>query len=127
MRPIACAAALLAAAIALGGCRVPYMADYADMTTFADPLPPAGTPSSELWDWFVENGYVQGPRVRQSMAELRRAPGDPLVYAVAADRRWWLTQQRTVRDLCVTQKVVYYRLDAAGNLMEAVQNHRSAC
>ena len=111
----------------LGACRMPYMADLADMTVMQESFPPAGTSSAGLEAWFAKQGYTAGPRVYQAAAELSRRPGDPLVYAQPHQRRWWLTQQRSVRDLCVTRRVIYYRLDAEQKLMHAIRTHRSQC
>ena len=109
------------------GCRPPYSSEIADMTVLAEELPPRGTPLVELQAWFDAAGYVEGPTVRQSRAELTRRPGAPLVYARAEDRLWWRTRQRTIRDFCVTRRVVYYRLAPGGALVEAIPAHRSQC
>ncbi|MEO1490661.1 MAG: hypothetical protein AAFV19_00725 [Pseudomonadota bacterium] len=113
--------------LALGACRVPYPHEYANFTAFPEPVPPVGTPVAELDAWFHKRGYGPGPRVRQSEAELRRQPGEPLVYSVEADRTWWLTQHRVIRDFCVTQKTIFYRLDAEDRLQKAVQGKFSQC
>lgn len=118
---------ILIAMLCLAGCRAPYMSDYADWTTGPDDLPAIGTKVADLDAWFRQANYAPGPRVHQSEAELRRRPGDPLAYSLAADKRWWLSQSRTVRDLCVTQKTIYYRLDDGGALMHAIQAKRSQC
>jgi len=118
---------LLAAAVLLGACRMPYMADYADMTVRPEKFPPVGTAVPALTAWFDAHGYVPGPKILQSEAELRRRPGDPLVYARPTDRVWWRTEGRTVRDLCVTERTIYYRLGASGHLTQAVRTHRSQC
>ncbi len=128
MRRAAILVAVLSAVIlGLGACRMPYMADYADMTVMAEDFPPAGTSRAALQDWFDENGYAPGPRVLQAEGELRRRRGEPLVYALQSDRRWWLTETRSVTDLCVTTRVVYYRVDPRGNLLQAVRTHSSQC
>lgn len=113
--------------LALAGCRVPYTADIANFGAFPEPVPPAGTPVVDLEQWFIKRGYGPGPRVLQSEAELRRSPGDPLVYALEAERQWWLTQHRTIRDFCVTRKTIYYQIDGAGALQRAVQGRMSQC
>lgn len=111
----------------LAACRVPYTADLADMTVLSEDLPPTGTSAADLGSWFQTNGYAAGPRVHQTVAELLRRPGDPLVYARQQDKQWWLSQQRNVRDVCVTQRVIYYRLAPNGTLAQAIPNHRSQC
>jgi len=68
--------------LALGACRFPYMHDYANFGAFPEPVPPVGTSVAELDKWFFKRGYGPGPRVRQSEAELRRQPGEPLVYCL---------------------------------------------
>jgi len=113
--------------LAAAGCRAPYSSDLADLTVLPETFPPVGTPAPALATWFDNRGYAPGPRVHAAEASLRRRPGDPLVYATEADKRWWLTRIRSVRDLCVTTRTIYYRLDAAGGLLQAVQNHRSQC
>lgn len=118
---------LLVTLVMLGACRVPYMSDWADMTVRPEAFPPVGTAPAALDAWFAAHGYAPGPTVRQSEAELRRRPGDPLVYARAEDKLWWLTQHRTQRDFCVTRRVIYYRLDPGGALVQAIQSHRSQC
>lgn len=120
-------AALIAATFLLMSCRAPYMSDLADMTVLPETFPPVGTPAAVLDTWFNNRDYAPGPRVHQAEASLRRRPGDPLVYAHAAHKMWWHTRSRTVRDVCVTERTIYYRLDASGGLLQAVQNHRSQC
>ena len=119
--------ATLAVAVALAGCRAPYMADYAAMTVLPEDLPRPGIDVPALEAWFQQHGYAPGPKVLQAEGELRRRPGDPLIYAQPGDREWWLTQQRTVKDLCVTQRTIYYRLAADGRLSRAIGTHRSYC
>lgn len=118
---------LLILVLVLAGCRAPYMSDYADMTTSPDEMPQVGTSKADLDDWFRTTGYAPGPRVQQSEAELMRSPGDPLSYSLMADKRWWFSQSRAIRDLCVTQKIIYYRLDDSGALKQAIQTKRSQC
>lgn len=118
---------LLALLAATAGCRAPYMSDYADMTVMSETFPPVGTPVAALNAWFDDRGYAPGPQVYQAEASLRRRPGDPLVYARQIDKSWWLTRARSVQDLCVTERTIYYRLDAQGQLVHAIQNHRSQC
>ena len=118
---------LVAILFVLGACRMPYMSDLADMTVIPEKFPPLGTNVAELDIWFERHGYAPGPRGYQAEASLRRRPGDPLVYALDADKMWWYTRSQSVRDLCVTQKTVYFRLDNAGSLVHAIQNHRSQC
>ena len=124
MRLLIC---VLAAAIAVSGCRAPYMAEVSDMVVQPDDLPTPGMTEPELVAWFEERGYVPGPRVRQSEAELRRRVGDPLVYAQPGDQRWWLTVHRTVRHACVTKRSIYYSVTPDGRLERAIYNHRSQC
>lgn len=118
---------LIVAVMLVASCRAPYMSDLADMTVLPETFPPVGTPSVALDTWFNNRDYAPGPRVHQAEASLRRRPGDPLVYAVQADKMWWYTRSRSVRDVCVTERVIYYRLDASSNLIQAIQNHRSQC
>lgn len=109
------------------GCRAPYSSDVADWTVLPETFPAVGTSEAVLNIWFDNRGYAPGPKVHQAEASLRRRPGDPLVYAVASEKRWWHTRARSVRDFCVTTRTIYYRLDAAGTLLQAVQTHRSQC
>lgn len=118
---------VIAAVLILGACRMPYMADLADMTVRKEDFPPAGTSRSALAAWFRTNGYSPGPRVLQAEAELTRRPGEPLVYAQPGQQVWWLTQQRAVRDLCVTRRVIYYRFGRDRKLAHAIRTHRSQC
>jgi hypothetical protein len=115
------------AALALAGCRVPYTSDIANFGAFPEPVPPPGTSVIDLESWFYKRGYGPGPRVLQSEAELRRDPGEPLVYALQAEREWWLTQHRVVRDFCVTKKTIYYQLDGSNALTRAIQGRISQC
>ena len=119
--------ALFLALMAMTACRVPYTADLADLTVWPDEMPPAGTSAEALDAWFHEEDYAPGPRVWQAEAELRRRPGAPLTYTLEKDRLWWLTRTQVVRDFCVTQKTIYYRVDGNGALDRAIQSHRSAC
>ena len=119
--------ALFAFIVLLGACRVPYSADVADMTVRSDGLPSAGTSKADLNRWFTALGYAPGPRVHQSVAALTRRPGDPLPYTHALDKLWWQTQSRSVRDLCVTTRTVFYRMGTDGLLEQAIQSHRSQC
>ncbi len=109
------------------GCRAPYSSEYADMAISHDELPPIGTTSEALATWFNQQGYVPGTTVVQATAELTRRPGEPLVYALPADKQRWLTQHRTVRHVCFTTKTVYYRVDAQGALLQAIPTKRSQC
>ncbi len=122
MRPL-----ILSLILVLGACRAPYMSDIADLTVMPDDLPPTGTPEAALNIWFDDNRYAPGPRVWQAEAELRRLPGAPLAYATEKDRSWWLSRARTVRDFCVTQKYIYYKLDDNGALTRAIMSARSQC
>lgn len=118
---------LFVALVALAGCRAPYMSDYADMLTRPDDLPAPGISKAALGAWFVQHGYVAGPPVLQSEAELRRRPRAPLVYARPGDREWWLTAHRTVQHVCVTRHTIYYTLDPGGALARAVRAHHNYC
>lgn len=108
-------------------CRVPYTSDLADWSVLSFDLPEEGTAPDDLGRWFESEGYVAGPKVFQTEAELRRRPGTPLVYALPGERSWWLSQVQTVRDLCVTQKFIYYRTRDDGRLARAVGAVRSQC
>lgn len=108
-------------------CRPIYGRDVANFTAFPEKLPAVGTPLGDLEVWFDKLGYAPGPDVFQSEGELRRQPGAPLVYAIETDRDWWRMRVRTVQDYCVTQKFIYYQLDAGQNLLKAIQNKRSVC
>ncbi len=119
--------AILAVAVLLGACRAPYMSDVADLTVLPYEIPPYGTPAPVLAAWFDENRFAPGPRVYQAEAELRRVPGAPLAYALDADRSWWLTRTQIVRDFCMTQKIVYYKLDGNEALSRAILTNRSQC
>lgn len=118
---------LLIAAVLLGGCRGYYLNEIADLTVIPFEIPPYGTPEAELNAWFDEHRFAPGAQVFQAEAELRRLPGAPLVYALDADRSWWLTRAQTLRDFCFTQKIVYYKLDDAGALARAILTARSEC
>ena len=122
MRPTIILALLLCSA-----CRAPYMSEIADLTVRPFEIPPYGTPAPELHQWFDENRFAPGARVLQSESELRRLPGSPLVYALESERSWWLTRMQTVRDFCVTQKIVYYKLDQNEALARAIMTSRSQC
>lgn len=117
----------VAAAVALAGCRAPYMADYANAIVQPDDLPSPGIDRAAVTVWFEERGYAPGPKVLQAEAELLRRPGDPLIYAAPGDRLWWLTAHRTVHHACVTTRTIYYRFDPNGHLARAIYNHRSQC
>lgn len=119
--------AVLIAAAALSGCRAPYMSDYANMLTRPDELPVPGIDETALAAWLAERGYVSGPPVLQSEAELRRRPNAPLVYAQPGDRDWWLTAHRTVQHACVTRHTIYYKLDPGGALAYAVRAYHNYC
>ena len=118
---------IVLALLACAGCRAPYMHEIADMTVREYQIPPYGTPAGELNAWFDANGFAPGARILQSESELRRPPGAPLVYALEADRTWWLSRMQTVRDFCVTQKIVYYKLDTEKKLSHAILTSRSQC
>lgn len=113
--------------LATVACRPIYGRDVANLTAFPEHLPAIGTSTSDLEVWFDNRGYAPGPSVFQSEGELRRQPGSPLVYALEADRLWWHTRVRTVQDYCVTQKFIYFQVDADGGLSQAIQNKRSVC
>lgn len=118
---------LVLAAFALAACRVPYTHEIADLTVWPEEFPQAGTSSSDLNNWFVAQGYAPGPNVLQARAALMRRPGDPLIYARASEKTWWLTQSRSVRDFCITTRTIFYKLGPDKTLAEAVQTHRSQC
>ena len=122
MRPLIALVLLLCAA-----CRAPYMSEIADLTVRPFAIPPYGTPASELNAWFDENRFAPGARVLQAESELRRLPGSPLAYALESERSWWLSRMQTVRDFCVTQKIVYYKLDQNEALARAIMTSRSQC
>ena len=122
MRPLIALVLLLCAA-----CRAPYMSEIADLTVRPFEIPPYGTPASELNAWFDENRFAPGARVLQAESELRRLPGSPLAYALESERSWWLSRMQTVRDFCVTQKIVYYKLDQNEALARAIMTSRSQC
>ena len=113
--------------MALAACRAPYSSEIADLTVVPFDIPPYGTTKTELVTWFDENRFAPGPDVYQAESELRRLPGEPLAYALEADRSWWLTRTQYVRDFCVTQKQVYYKLDAQDRLARAIMTSRSQC
>lgn len=113
--------------VIVAGCRAPYSSEVADWTVLPETFPPTGTPAAVLDTWFNNRGYAPGPKVHQAEANLRRRPGDPLVYARQAEKDWWATRSRSVRDLCVTTRTIYYKLDPSGALMQAIQTHRSQC
>ena len=118
---------ILTAAVAVAGCRGPYMSEYADAIVMADDLPAPGITTADLTTWFEERGYIPGAKVLQAEAELRRRPGDPLVYSLPDERRWWLTAHRTVKHACVTKRTIYYRLTTDGVLARAIYRHGSVC
>ena len=118
---------ILVGLVALAACRAPYSSEIADLTVIPFEIPPTGTPKAELVGWFDENRFAPGPEVYQAEAELRRLPGEPLAYALEADRSWWQSRTQYVRDFCVTQKQVYYKLDAADRLARAILTSRSQC
>lgn len=120
-------ALVIAILLLTGACRAPYMSEWADLTVIPFEIPPYGTPEAELNLWFDQNMFAPGARIYQAEAELRRLPGAPLVYALEKDRRWWLSRLQTVRDLCVTQKIVYYMLDENQALSRAILTSRSQC
>lgn len=120
-------ATLLVVVALLGACRAPYMNEIADLTVIPFEIPPYGTPMAELDLWFDANRFAPGPKVWQAETELRRLPGAPLAYASENDRTWWLSRTQTVRDFCVTQKLVYYKLDAERRLARAILTSRSQC
>lgn len=115
------------ALLATSACRVPYTNELANLTVAPFDIPPYGTSRSDLDLWFDEHQFAPGPRVFQAESELRRLPGAPLAYAVDGDRTWWLSRTQTLRDLCVTQKLVYYQLDAEEKLGRAILTSRSQC
>lgn len=116
-----------AAVLLLGACRTMYMADYADLATIPDDLPQPGMSQTALTAWFEDRGYIPGSRVFQAESELRRRPGDPLVYAQPGERVWWMTAHRTVQHACVTKHVIYYRVAPDGQLSRAIRSHRNQC
>ena len=118
---------LTALVVVLSACRVPYGSELADMTVWPDGMPEAGTSKQALDTWFRAEGYAPGPDVHQSVASLTRRPGDPLPYSLAREKLWWHTQSRSVRDLCITTRTVFYRLAQDGSLDQAIQSHRSQC
>ncbi|MEM7422279.1 MAG: hypothetical protein AAF334_01075 [Pseudomonadota bacterium] len=114
--------------IATAACRPIYTRDIANLTSFNNPeFPPAGTYEAALIAWFDERGYLPGPKVHQTEGELRRMQGEPLVYASPDDKEWWFSRAHNVRDFCITQKLIYYRLDTQRRLARAVQTYRSEC
>lgn len=117
----------LLAVLTAAGCRAPYMSEYSDAIVSADELPAPGMSQHDLRVWFEERGYIPGVKVLQAEAELRRRPGDPLVYARPDDRRWWLTAHRTVKHACVTKRTIYYRVKSDGTLTRAIYRHGSQC
>ena len=118
---------LLLTLLAAVACRPIYGRDVANLTAFPENLPAVGTSIDQLDIWFDKLGYAPGPDVFQSEGELRRQSGAPLVYALEADKSWWRMRARTIQDFCVTQKFIYYQLDAEQKLERAVQNRRSVC
>lgn len=118
---------LLLTLLGVIACRPIYGRDVANFTAFPEKLPSVGTPAADLEIWFDKMGYAPGPDVYQSESELRRQPGAPITYASEANRSWWLMRSRTIQDYCVTQKFIYFKLDAAQNLSRAIQNKRSVC
>lgn len=120
-------ALMLMICVALGACRAPYMSEIADLTVRPFEIPPYGTEHGELVAWFDQNDFAPGPDIYQAEAELRRIPGAPLTYALDRDRSWWQSRVQTVRDFCVTQKYVYYKLDAEERLERAILTTRSQC
>lgn len=120
-------ALLLMICIAVGACRAPYMNEIANLTVVPFEIPPYGTPKEELVAWFDKHRFAPGPDIYQAESELRRLPGAPLAYALDRDRSWWLSRAQTVRDFCVTQKYVYYKLDAENRLARAILTTRSQC
>ena len=119
--------ALILCLAVLAACRAPYSNEIADLTVMPDELPPYGTPADELDLWFDAEGYRPGPRIYEAESDLRRLPGTPVSYTSEQDRSWWLSRVRTVRDFCVTEKYVYYRLDADQKLARAIMTSRSHC
>ena len=111
----------------LGACRAPYMSEIADTTVQDFDVPPYGTEEAALNRWFDENRFAPGPRVWEAETELRRLPGTAIPYANEEDRSWWLSRSQTVRDFCVTEKYVYYKLDAERRLSRAIKTSRSWC
>lgn len=118
---------LLFVALALSACRSPYMSEIADMTVYPFEIPEYGTEEEALNTWFDANRFSPGPKVWQAETELRRLPGAALVYASEADRSWWMSRSQTVRDFCVTEKYVYYKLDGEKRLSRAILTSRSWC
>ncbi|MGD1926835.1 MAG: hypothetical protein ACFB03_22020 [Paracoccaceae bacterium] len=108
-------------------CRPIYTRDVANFGAFPEPVPPVGTAIAELDVWFDKRGYAPGPSVWMAESELRRVQGGALVYALEEDKLWWQTRVRGVQDFCVTQKFVYFRLDAEQRLTRAIQNSHSEC
>ena len=118
---------LLLTLLAVVACRPIYGRDVANFTAFPEELPAVGTSIADLETWFDKLGYAPGPDVYQTESELRRQPGAPLVYATQHDKSWWLMRVRTVQDYCVTQKFIYFKLNAEQKLQRAIQNVRSVC
>lgn len=118
---------LLLTLVAFAACRPIYSRDVSNFTAFPEMIPEVGTPVADLEMWFHKRGFVAGPDVFQSEAELVRMQGSPPVYSVEADRSWWFSRVRAVQDYCVTQKFIYYKLDEAQRLSQAIQNSRSSC
>ena len=118
---------MLLGIVLVAACRAPYSSEVADLTVIPFDIPPYGTPNSELVAWFDENRFAPGPDVYQAESELRRLPSEPLAYALEKDRSWWLSRTQYVRDFCVTQKQVYYKLDDQDRLARAIMTSRSQC
>ena len=118
---------LILCVLAIAACRPIYSRDVANFTAFPEQMPGPGTAFGELEIWFNKRGFAPGSDVFQSESELRRKPGAPITYTLVADRSWWLSRVRTVQDFCVTQKFIYYKLDAEQKLTQAIQNNRSLC
>lgn len=118
---------LLLCCVAIGACRAPYMSEWANLTVLPFEIPPYGTPAAELNLWFDENRFAPAARVYESETDLRRLPGAPLAYGPESERSWWLSRMQTVRDLCVSQKIVYYKLDVNNALSRAILTSRSRC
>lgn len=118
---------LLLTLIACVACRPIYSRDVSNWSAYPETIPEVGTPYGDLETWFHKRGFAAGPDVFQSEAELLRMQGSPPVYSVEVDRSWWFSRVRAVQDYCVTQKFIYYKLDEAQRLSQAIQNSRSSC
>lgn len=119
---------LALAVVGLAACQSGHTQNHAVNSALKNTnFPGVGTPKGRLEQWFDANQYRYGAEVFQSAGELRLTEPDVTMSTRPGDRSWWQSRILTIHDTCVTQRLIYYKLDANERLREAIRTRRSDC